>query len=123
MFDLVLIVTAEQYGDNIKAGRGVMSVISGQPSEGGLADLPLFERGDGQLRNTVGEGFAALDLDKDQGFSLTGDDIDFTTFAAEVALDNGETVSLQKCCCQLFAAIADAGILMTFATFPSHANT
>ena len=123
MFYQVLIVTAEQYRDNIKAGRGVMLVVSGKPGEGGLADLPLFKGGDCQLRESVGEGFAALDLDKDQSFALSGDDIDFTTLAAEVSLDNCETVSLQKCCCQIFAAPADAGILLTFATFPSHANT
>lgn len=123
MFYLVVVIVVEQYGDNIKAGRGVMLVVSGKPGEGGLADLPLFEGGDCQLRESIGEGLAALDLDKDQSFTLTGDDIDFTTLAAEVSLDNCETALLQKSCCQIFAARADAGILLAFATFPSHANT
>lgn len=123
MLNLVLIVTAEQYGDNIKAGRGVMFVVSGKPGQGGFADLPLFERGYCQLRHTVGEGFTALDLYKYESFTLTGDDINFTTLAAEVSLDNGKTVSLQKSCRQLFAAIADAGILLTLTISPSHGST
>ena len=100
-----------------------MLVVSGKPGEGGLADLPLFEGGDCQLRDTVGEGFTALDLDKDKGVAIPGDDIDFTPLAAEVPLDNLQAASLQKCCRQLFAAIADTGILMPFAIFPSHGST
>ena len=122
MFYLVEVIAVEQYGDNIKAGRGVMLVVPGKPGEGSLADLSLFEGGDCQLRESVGEGLAALDFDKDQSFTLSGDNIDFTTLAAEVSLDNGETALLQKCCCQILAAPADTGILPTFAIFPSHVN-
>ena len=100
-----------------------MFVVSGKPGEGGLADLPLFEGGHRQLGDAVGEGFTAFDLYEDKGIAILCDDIDFAPLAAEVSLDNSETVSLQKRCCQLFAAISDQCILLTFATFPSHGST
>jgi len=98
-------------------------MVSGKPGEGGLADLPLFEGGDCELRDTIGEGLAAFNLDKNQCFAIFCDDINFTTLAAKVSLNNYKTVSFQKCCCQFFAATADTGILKTFAIFPSHGNT
>ena len=123
MFDLVLIITAEQNRDHIKAGGFVVLMISGKPGEGGLADLPLLEGGHRQLRDAVGEGFSAFDLYKDKGIAILCDDIDFTPLAAEVSLDQLVTVSLQKRCCQFFAAITDQCILLTFAIFPSHGST
>jgi len=100
-----------------------MFVVSGKPGEGCLAYLPLFEGGYCELRDTIGERLPAFDLDKNQCFAILGDDIDFTTLAAKIPLDNSEPVSFQKCCCQFFAAIADAGILKSFAIFPSHGST
>ena len=100
-----------------------MFVVFGQPGEGGLADLPLFEGGDCQLRNTISEGFTALYLDKNQSFAIFCDYIDFAPLAAEVALDQLETFLHQKGRRQLFAAIADPGILQTSAISPSHAST
>jgi len=100
-----------------------MFLVFGKPGEGGLADLPLFEGGDCQLRNTVGERFTALDLDKDQRFAIFGDDVDFAPLAAEVPLDNPQAAALQKGCRQLFAVIADTGIFKSSAIFPSHGST
>lgn len=119
----MLIAPFEEYCDYVKAGRSVVFVISGKPGEGCLADLSLLEGGDSQLRDSIGESFTALDFDKNNCFAILGDDIDLTPLAAEVTLDNPESDSLQECCCQLFATIADPGILLPFATFPSHGST
>lgn len=119
----MLIVTAQQYGNHVKAGWRVVFMVSGKPGEGGLADLPLFERGYCQLRYAVGQGFAALDLDKNDSFALFGDNIHFPAFAAKVSLDDFETVSLQKSRCQLFAPIADPGVFLAGAISPSHGST
>lgn len=123
MFDPVLVAPFEQYRDDIKAGRGVVLAVPAKPSEGGLADLPLFERGDGKLRDAVGKGFAALDLYEDQGIAIPGHDVDLATLAAEIPFDDLEAASLQEGSCQLFAAIAEPGVLMAFAIFPSHGST
>jgi len=119
----MLIVTAEQNRDHVKAGRCIMFVVSGKPGEGGFADLPLLEGGHCKLRDAVGDCFAAFDLYEDKGVAILGDDIDFTTLATEIALDNRKTDSLQECSCQLFAATADPGILQPFAISPSHGST
>jgi hypothetical protein len=123
MFYLVLIIVIEQNRDNIKAGRFVMLMVSGKPGECGLTDLPLFEWSYRKLRDSVGESFPAFDLYEDKGIAILCDDIDFAPLAAEVSFDYSETVSFQKCCCQLFSAISECCILLTFAIFPSHANT
>ena len=100
-----------------------MLVVFGEPGEGGLAYLPLFEGSDCQLRNAISEGFTALDFDKNQSFAILCDYIDFTPLAAEVSLDQLKTVSHQESRRQFFAATADPGILKSSAISPSHGNT
>lgn len=135
MFDLMVIAAIKQNCDHIKAGRFVVLTVSAKPGEGGFTDLPLFERGYSQLRDAVREGFATLDLYKDNGAAILGHDVDLTTLAAEVPLDNLQAVSLQKGGGKLLTPVSDPGVLMTFtlgsggggladiAISPSHGST
>ena len=100
-----------------------MFVVSAKPGESGLADLSLLEGGHRKLRDAVREGSAALDLYKDNCIAIHCHNIDFTTLAAEVALDQLKTVSHQESRRQFFAATADPGILKSSAISPSHGST
>ncbi len=106
-----------------------------KPGEGGLADLPLFEGGYGELRNAEGQGFTALNLDKNKSLAVPGDNINFAPLAAIITLDNFPAVALQEGDGKFFAVFADPCILVAFtfrsrrkilpgvAICPSHVST
>jgi len=134
MFQLMPVAAFQNDGDYVEAGRVVMQLVAGEPGESGLADLALFEGGDGKLRWAVGKGFAGFDLDKDKGVAILGDYVNFATLAAEIPLDDLQAAALQKSCGKLFATSADAGVFISFAggggvllsggvICPSHVNT
>ena len=76
---------------HIKPCRMVAQVFFGKIIERYSGDFILLFATHGELRGPVSFGAPALDLGKDQGFTLPGDDIDLTEEASVITLDDAVT--------------------------------
>ena len=113
MLDAVGDITLQKNGDHVESGGLVVTAVLQQPGEGGLADLPLLEGGEGQLGDAVGKVAAGFYFDENGGCSIPGDDVHFTPLAAKVSFHHLQAVFLQPGRGQLFPPVPQPLVCMT----------
>ena len=96
VFDLGKVMVVNNDGDHIEASLRIEESPFGEPNQGGLGNLPLFERGHCELRRTVDGVFPALHLDKDDGSAVSGNNVDLAAYTAVVLFYDGKADPFQE---------------------------
>ena len=97
---------AERDGHDIEPARAVVCTMTSKEVARGLDESPALRRGHGFGRRPKRSPLARLDLDEDDGRTVGGDDVDFSTRRPVPAHENCVPEALELANSEIFANFA-----------------
>ena len=103
VMDFVRAVGIEVDGDEIEAEEAFAGAVGAHEMECGTGEAVAFAGREGSFGEFVAIRGTGFDFDKDEGIAVFGDEVDFASGAAVIALHDAQAASAEEVSCEAFA--------------------